>query len=84
MDDPRAIESGDYLRIDHTDLSDVEFRVTDTDTQDMGVAEVFAAGMTVGCDRYSLTWLEGNRTLCVTHLDSDEEWDVEPERVEVA
>lgn len=80
-DDPRELQAGDTITFSHPELGKAEYEVSDTSVKDMGLAEVFAASLVCGCDRYSLAWVEGADDVEVENLESEEEYHVAIEEI---
>lgn len=75
-DDPRELQSGDHITFEHPELAGTEYRVSDTDVQDLGLGELFVATLISGCDRYTLSWMEGGTEVAIECLENDKGWDV--------
>lgn len=81
MIDEVHIEAGDTLSIESKYVEGT-FEVTSTDIEDVGIAEMLAAGLVKDDEAWTLTWIGGNERVTLAPLDADIEYDVDISEIE--
>lgn len=79
----KDFEAGDECRIDIEQAPDVPLEVSDVGTEDLGITEVVAVGLTDDSDGYALKWATHSDTATFVVLEDGEEIPVESVDIEL-
>lgn len=76
MTDPRDLQQGDPVEIAEEPLTDLQFRVSDVEVEDIGITETFAVTLVSHADdepNYAIVGTTADSTATLSEIDGDAE-----------